>query len=151
MTAGLWRLKSRSGSEWGTQGPRWEQSNQFRTSRKGLQRRDHLGRVGETSLLMEFVEGVGLDQLIEERGSLPVTEACEVVRQAAVGLQNCGPSRACVRGHWPMLQELRAAVPGSAEPGASAWAFSFWNTVEYVGAPNGGCPASRWYSVQPRL
>jgi hypothetical protein len=39
-------------------------------------------------LVMEFVEGVGLDQLVEERGSLPVTEACEVVRQAAVGLQH---------------------------------------------------------------
>jgi serine/threonine protein kinase len=38
-------------------------------------------------LVMEFVEGVGLDRLVEERGSLPVAESCEVVRQAAVGLQ----------------------------------------------------------------
>jgi serine/threonine protein kinase len=39
-------------------------------------------------LVMEFVEGVSLDQLVEERGSLPVAEACEVARQAAVGLQH---------------------------------------------------------------
>jgi serine/threonine protein kinase len=43
---------------------------------------------GVPYLVMEFIEGIGLDQLVEERGSLPVTEACEVVRQAAVGLQH---------------------------------------------------------------
>src|SRR5260370_1398370 len=39
-------------------------------------------------LVMEFVEGVDLDQLIEARGSLPVPEGGEVARQAAVGLEH---------------------------------------------------------------
>ncbi len=37
---------------------------------------------------MEFVEGTGLDVLVRQRGPLPVAEACEVVRQAALGLQH---------------------------------------------------------------
>lgn len=43
---------------------------------------------GRPYLVMEFVEGLGLDQLVEARGALPVPEACEVARQAAVGLQH---------------------------------------------------------------
>ena len=37
---------------------------------------------------MEFVEGTGLDALVRQQGPLPVAEACEVVRQAALGLQH---------------------------------------------------------------
>ena len=39
-------------------------------------------------LVMELVEGVGLDRLLEQRGSFPIAEACEAVRQAALGLQH---------------------------------------------------------------
>jgi serine/threonine protein kinase len=38
--------------------------------------------------VMEFVDGAGLDRLMRQRGPLPVAEACEVVRQAALGLQH---------------------------------------------------------------
>src|SRR5262245_10661670 len=38
-------------------------------------------------LVMEFVEGIDLAQLLKERGPLPVGEACEYARQAALGLQ----------------------------------------------------------------
>jgi serine/threonine protein kinase len=38
--------------------------------------------------VMEFVDGAGLDELVMERRPLPVAEACEVVRQAALGLQH---------------------------------------------------------------
>jgi urea transport system substrate-binding protein len=38
--------------------------------------------------VMEFVEGVSLDALVRKRGPLPVAEACEIVRQAALGLQH---------------------------------------------------------------
>jgi hypothetical protein len=38
--------------------------------------------------VMEFVEGTGLDALVRQRGPLLVAEACEVVRQAALGLQH---------------------------------------------------------------
>jgi serine/threonine protein kinase len=39
-------------------------------------------------LVMEYVEGVSLDWLVEQRGRLPMAEACEYVRQAALGLQH---------------------------------------------------------------
>src|SRR6185503_5845854 len=39
-------------------------------------------------LAMEFVEGMSLADEIRTRGPLPVTEACEYVRQAALGLQH---------------------------------------------------------------
>ena len=38
-------------------------------------------------LVMEYVEGPNLDQLVRARGSLPVGLACEYVRQIAQGLQ----------------------------------------------------------------
>jgi serine/threonine-protein kinase len=45
--------------------------------------------VGGTCLLaMEYVEGTDLARLVRRRGSLPVQEACEYVRQAALGLQH---------------------------------------------------------------
>ncbi|HYT91517.1 MAG TPA: protein kinase [Gemmataceae bacterium] len=44
---------------------------------------------GETHfLVMEYIEGVSLARLVKERGPLPVAEACEYVRQAALGLQH---------------------------------------------------------------
>ncbi|MDW8174547.1 MAG: protein kinase, partial [Gemmatales bacterium] len=38
-------------------------------------------------LAMEFVEGIDLAKLLRQHGPLPVAEACEMVRQAALGLQ----------------------------------------------------------------
>ena len=37
-------------------------------------------------LVMEYVDGPNLSQLVKEQGPLPVEQACEYVRQAAVGL-----------------------------------------------------------------
>jgi WD40 repeat protein/tRNA A-37 threonylcarbamoyl transferase component Bud32 len=46
-------------------------------------------QAGDTHfLVMEFVEGVTLAQHVAERGLLPVTEACDYVRQAALALQH---------------------------------------------------------------
>jgi serine/threonine protein kinase len=39
-------------------------------------------------LAMEFIEGRDLSRLIEERGPLPYAEACDLLRQAALGLQH---------------------------------------------------------------
>lgn len=39
-------------------------------------------------LAMEFVDGLDLSELLRRHGTLPVAEACEVVRQAAVALQH---------------------------------------------------------------
>src|SRR5262249_36762668 len=46
-------------------------------------------QAGDTHfLVMEFVEGTTLARLVNERGLLPVAEACDYVRQAALGLQH---------------------------------------------------------------
>src|SRR5262245_28414649 len=46
-------------------------------------------RAGDTHfLVMEFIVGTSLDRVVRERGPLPVAEACEVARQAALGLQH---------------------------------------------------------------
>jgi response regulator RpfG family c-di-GMP phosphodiesterase/serine/threonine protein kinase len=39
-------------------------------------------------LVMEFVPGQNLEQLVQERGPLPVVQACDLVRQAAYGLRH---------------------------------------------------------------
>jgi urea transport system substrate-binding protein len=45
-------------------------------------------QVGQTYfLVMEYLEGTDLFHLIQERGPLPVPEACEWARQASLGLQ----------------------------------------------------------------
>ena len=38
-------------------------------------------------LVMEYIEGVSVQDLVEQRGQLSVPDACEIVRQAARGLQ----------------------------------------------------------------
>jgi serine/threonine protein kinase/class 3 adenylate cyclase len=38
-------------------------------------------------LVMEYIEGVSLDELVAQHGPLPIAEACEIIRQAARGLQ----------------------------------------------------------------
>ena len=42
---------------------------------------------GTTILVMEYVDGLDLSRLIKREGHLSVADACELVRQAAVGLQ----------------------------------------------------------------
>lgn len=43
---------------------------------------------GTHYLLMEYVEGETLSQLVRREGPLPIKVACEIVRQAAVGMQH---------------------------------------------------------------
>jgi serine/threonine protein kinase/WD40 repeat protein len=47
------------------------------------------GQIGDTFyLVMEYVEGVDLARLLKQRGRLGAAEACEYVREAALGLQH---------------------------------------------------------------
>jgi serine/threonine protein kinase len=39
-------------------------------------------------LVMEYVDGLSLDRVVHDRGPLPVTMACTMIRQAAIGLQH---------------------------------------------------------------
>jgi serine/threonine protein kinase len=43
---------------------------------------------GLYAIIMEYVHGPNLQQLLNRRGAQPVAQACEVVRQAALGLQH---------------------------------------------------------------
>jgi serine/threonine protein kinase/WD40 repeat protein len=43
---------------------------------------------GTYYLAMEYIEGIDLDRLIEQGGPLPVPQACDYIRQAALGLQH---------------------------------------------------------------
>ncbi len=39
-------------------------------------------------IAMEFVDGIDLDQMVRDRGPLPLEKACDYIRQAALGLQH---------------------------------------------------------------
>lgn len=46
-------------------------------------------QAGELQILvMEFIDGISLARLVEKRGPLPVAQACQFIRQAALGLQH---------------------------------------------------------------
>lgn len=69
----------------------------FRQEAEAVARLDHENivrafdaeRVGDLHfLVVEYVEGVDLARLLEQRGPLPVAEACSHARQAALGLQH---------------------------------------------------------------
>jgi formylglycine-generating enzyme required for sulfatase activity len=48
-----------------------------------------VNQVGETHFLaMEFVDGIDLAKLVQQSGPLPIPNACEYIRQAALGLQH---------------------------------------------------------------
>ena len=49
---------------------------------------DARDEAGFIFLVMEFVEGLDLCRLLERRGPLPVADACEAIRQAAIGLDH---------------------------------------------------------------
>src|SRR5262245_51042711 len=46
-------------------------------------------QIGDRHLIvMEYVDGTDLSRLVRQRGPLPIREACEYIRQAALGLQH---------------------------------------------------------------
>ncbi len=51
-------------------------------------RANDFGRAGTIHyLVMEYIDGPSLQQVIEREGALPVARACDYIRQAAIGLQ----------------------------------------------------------------
>ncbi len=55
---------------------------------------------GRLYLAMEFIDGRNLDQIVKSRGQLPIAAACEVVRQALVGMH-------CAHGHGLVHRDLK--------------------------------------------
>jgi hypothetical protein len=66
-------------------------------------------------LVMEYVEGTGLDRVLRQRGPLPVREACEYARQAALGLQHAHERGMVHRDVKPA--NLLLTLPGPAPAG----------------------------------
>jgi len=70
-------------------------------------------------LVMEYVEGESLDKLIQRRGPLPVAEACDIVLQAASGLQHAFERGMVHRDIKPanlMVASGQRSVASKAEP-----------------------------------
>ncbi len=70
---------------------------------------------GVPFLVMEYVDGIDLEQLVRASGPLPVVTACDYVRQAAVALQYAYERGVLHRDVKPANLLVAAASPG--EPG----------------------------------
>lgn len=80
-------------------------------------------------LVMEHLEGVSVDEIIAAVGPLPITDACEIVRQAALGLEHLNRGGLVHRDVKPsnlMLtlvdraEDLSAATATTTKPGKQA-------------------------------
>ena len=74
-----------------------EAVRRFRREAQAAARLDHpnivrvcdFDRAGDTHyLVMEYVDGITLERYVEQQGSLAVAQACDFIRQAALGLQH---------------------------------------------------------------
>ena len=57
-------------------------------------------------MVMEFVDGVDLSRIVKDKGALPVADACNYIRQAAMGLHHaheCGMVHRDIKPHNLML------------------------------------------------
>jgi serine/threonine-protein kinase len=72
---------------------------------------------GSQLLVMEYIDGSDLGHLVKWQGPLPVAQACEYIRQAALGLQHAHERGLVHRDIKPnnLLLSFRS-VPGQAEP-----------------------------------
>jgi formylglycine-generating enzyme required for sulfatase activity len=81
------------------------------------------GPVGATHFLaMEYMESIDLGRLVKQNGPLPIAQACDFMRQAALGLQHAYERGLVHRDLKP--SNLLAALPKQGEPlppGASRW------------------------------
>jgi len=96
-------------------------------------------------LVMEFVEGMNLADLVEQKGPLPVAHACHYIRQAALGLQHAfeqGMTHRDIKPHNLMLTPrgvvkildfgLARLRDGGPKPGGLTAIGSFMGTPDYV-------------------
>jgi serine/threonine protein kinase/ActR/RegA family two-component response regulator len=75
------------------------------------------GQVGATHYLaMEYVVGIDLAKLVRQRGPLPVDQACNFMRQAALGLQHAHEKGLVHRDIKPSNLLVTGITPGEALP-----------------------------------
>ena len=74
---------------------------------------------GRRILVMEFVEGMDLAELVRRCGLLPIADACELIRQAATGVASCSRAGIGASGHQTVESHAHAAgTSQAAGPGA---------------------------------
>ncbi len=71
---------------------------------------------GTHFLVMEYVDGVDLSELVHQLGPLPVADACELIRQAAIGLQHAHEHSLVHRDIKPSNLMLSQCSPVSPSP-----------------------------------
>lgn len=115
----------------------------FKREMKAVGRLDHTNIVrahdarqieGIRVLVMEYVDGLDLAVLVERLGPLPIADACELIRQAALGLQHAHenglvhrdikPSNLMLDSGWRLetggrREELSERLPSSRPPASS--------------------------------
>ena len=75
---------------------------------------DHAGNVHY--LVMELVDGITLEKLVEQAGPRPVPQACDFIRQAALGLQHAHEQALVHRDIKPSNLMVTPAPDGSDRP-----------------------------------
>jgi Tol biopolymer transport system component len=94
-------------------------------------------------LVMEYVEGTTLARLVAERGPLPVAEACDYIRQAALGLQHAHEQGMVHRDIKP--HNLMRTPDGRIKILDFGLArFARESAPAAAGAPDGAGPAAPW-------
>lgn len=69
---------------------------------------------GTQMLVMEYVEGTDLSKLVKQLGPLPVAQACDYIRQTALGLQHAherGLVHRDIKPHNLLVSSVRRASP----------------------------------------
>jgi len=75
------------------------------------------GPMGATHVLaMEYVAGIDLERLVQQRGSIPLPRACYYVYQAALGLQHAVEHGMTHRGLKPSKLIVTQPVPAPSNP-----------------------------------
>lgn len=69
-------------------------------------------------LVMEYVDGIGADTLLQRNGPLGVSEACEIIRQAAIGLEYIHRQQMVHRDIKPSNLMIATSSDGSLEVAA---------------------------------